>query len=115
MPARPPSVNATPSPMSAVGAPVPGQRSKQPTKSADRLLSLAAAPTFAVMAFLSGIQAGGMPGMACAAAHEASPFTGMVLMYLLMSAFHAVPWLRLITRWRSAAVRPEGHSGNVHG
>ena len=98
--------------MSGVGAPVPGQRSEQPTKSAHCLLSLAAAPTFAVMAFLSGTQAGGMPGMACAAAHV-SPLTGMVLMYLLMSAFHAVPWLRLITR--SAAFRPAGHSGNAHG
>jgi hypothetical protein len=101
--------------MSGVGASVGGQRSEPRTKSAECLLSLAAAPTFAVMAFLGGIQAGGMPGMACAAAHEASPLTGMVLMYLLMSAFHAVPWLRLITRWRSAAVRPERHSGNAHG
>jgi hypothetical protein len=67
------------------------------------LLSLAAAPTFAIMALLSGIQHGGMPDMLCSAAHDASPLTGMVPMYLLMSAFHSAPWLRLITNWRRGA------------
>jgi hypothetical protein len=67
------------------------------------LLSLAAAPTFAIMALVTGIQDGGMPGMLCSAAHDASPLTGMVAMYVLMSAFHSAPWLRLITNWRSGA------------
>jgi hypothetical protein len=80
-----------------------GQRREWPKASADRLLSLAAAPTFAIMALLMGIQDGGMPDMLCSAAHDASPLTGMVPMYLLMSAFHLAPWLRLITSWRSGA------------
>jgi hypothetical protein len=71
--------------------------------SADYLLALAAAPTFAIMALLTGIQDGGMPGMLCSAAHDALPLTGMVPMYLLMSAFHSAPWLRLITNWRRGA------------
>jgi hypothetical protein len=57
-------------------------------------LRLAAAPTFAVMALLSGL--GGPSDMLCAAAH-ASPLSGMVPMYLLMSAFHAGPWLRRLS------------------
>ena len=79
-----------------------GQRREWPKASADRLLSLAAAPTFAIMALLAGIQDGGMPGMLCSIANT-SPLTGMVPMYLLMSAFHSAPWLRLITNWRSGA------------
>jgi hypothetical protein len=70
--------------------------------SADGWLSLAAAPTFAIMALLTGIHAGSMPDMLCAAARDASPMSGMILMYVLMSAFHSAPWLRLISR-RSGA------------
>jgi hypothetical protein len=77
-----------------------GQRREWPKASADCLLALAAAPTFAIMALLTGIQDGGMPGMLCSAAHDASPLTGMVPMYVLMSAFHSAPWLRLITNRR---------------
>jgi hypothetical protein len=61
-------------------------------------LSLAAAPTFAAMALLAGIHGSGMPAMLCAAAPDASPLNGMVPMYLLMSAFHLPPWLRLLSR-----------------
>jgi hypothetical protein len=67
-------------------------------------LSLAAAPTFAIMALLTGL-GGGPPDMFCSAAHEASPLSGMVPMYLLMSAFHSAPWLKLISRRRSGARR----------
>ena len=77
-----------------------GQRREWPKASADCLLVLAPAPTFAIMALLTGIQDGGMPDMLCSAAHDASPLTGMVPMYLLMSAFHSAPWLRLLTNWR---------------
>jgi hypothetical protein len=66
-------------------------------------LCLAAAPTFAVMALLTGVLGGGSPDMLCAAAPGASPLSGMVLMYLLMSAFHLAPWLRLISSRRSGA------------
>ena len=60
-------------------------------------LSLTAAPTFAMMALLTGVFGGGAPDMLCSAMH-ASPLGGMVPMYLLMSAFHLAPWLRLIER-----------------
>lgn len=60
-------------------------------------LSLAAAPTFAVMALLTAVFGGGPLAMLCGAAPEASPLTGMIPMYLLMSAFHAAPWLKLIS------------------
>ena len=63
-------------------------------------LSLAAAPTLAVMALLTATEAGGMSGMMCPAMQGASPLTGMVPMYVLMSAFHSAPWLRLIANWR---------------
>ena len=65
--------------------------------SAVRLLSLAATPTFAVMALLTAVHGDGMPDMICSAMREGSPMTGMVPMYLLMSAFHLAPWLRLLS------------------
>jgi hypothetical protein len=58
-------------------------------------LCLAATPTFAITALLTAVLGGGAPDMLCSAAH-ASPLGGMVPMYLLMSAFHAAPWLKLI-------------------
>jgi hypothetical protein len=58
-------------------------------------LCLAAAPTFALMALLSCIQ-GGDAAMLCMGM-STSPLTGMPAMYLLMSAFHLVPWLRVIS------------------
>jgi hypothetical protein len=69
---------------------------------ADGWLSLAAAPTFAIMALLTGIHPAGMPDMLCSATQDASPLTGMVPMYVLMSAFHCSPWLKLISRRRGA-------------
>ncbi|MGP8121318.1 MAG: hypothetical protein ACLP8B_12480 [Xanthobacteraceae bacterium] len=65
-------------------------------------LCLAAAPTFAIMALLAGV-AGGPPDMICGGA--ASPLSGMAPMYLLMSAFHATPWLKLVSSRRRAARR----------
>ena len=70
--------------------------------SADRWLALTAAPTFAIMALLTGIQDSATPGMLCSAA-DASPLTGMIPMYLLMSAFHSAPWLKLFASRRSGA------------
>jgi hypothetical protein len=72
--------------------------------SAESWLPLAAAPTFAMMALMTGIQDGGMPDMLCLAGHDASPLTGMVPMYVLMSAFHGTPWLKLISSRRSASL-----------
>jgi hypothetical protein len=59
-------------------------------------LALAAAPTFAIMALLVGVSS------------EASPLSGMVVMYVLMAAFETVAWLRLISSRRS--VRREDES-----
>ncbi len=67
-------------------------------------LGLAAAPTFAVMALLTGVL-GGPPNMICATAQEASPLSGTIPMYLLMSAFHSAPWLKLISGRRCSARR----------
>jgi hypothetical protein len=64
-------------------------------------LALAAAPTFAFMALLTAVPGGGPLDMLCSAAPAASPFGGMALMYLLMSAFHLAPWLKLISSRRS--------------
>ena len=58
-------------------------------------LCLAAAPTFAIMALLTGALGGGSPDMLCSAAQDASPLSGMAPMYVLMSAFHSAPWLNL--------------------
>ena len=63
--------------------------------SADRWLSLAAAPTFAVMA-LASILGSSTPDMLCSATPGVSPLSGMVPMYVLMSALHSAPWLKLI-------------------
>ena len=59
-------------------------------------LGLAAAPTFAVMALLTCVP--GADADICSAAHGVSPLSGMVPMYVLMSAFHSAPWLKLISR-----------------
>jgi hypothetical protein len=60
-------------------------------------LYLAATPTFAMMAVLSRVNGGNADGM-CSATQGAWPLDGMVTMYVLMSAFHAGPWLKRILR-----------------
>jgi len=69
-------------------------------------LYLGAAPTFAIMALLTGVVGGGSPDALCSMG-SASPLSGMVPMYVLMSAFHSAPWLKLILRRRSG-----GHSSS---
>ena len=83
-------------------------RREWPKTAADGLLSLAAAPAFAVMALLAAIQDGGMPEILCSAARGFSPLTGMVPMYLLMSAVHLAPWLRLVASWRRGGCQAAG-------
>ena len=64
-------------------------------------LPLAASPTFAAMALLTGLAGGHSAEMLCSDM-QSSPLSGMATMYLLMSVFHATPWLKLIReRWRS--------------
>ena len=64
-------------------------------------LSLVAAPTFALMALLTGVFGSSAMDMVCSPGH-ASVLGGMVPMYLLMSTFHSAPWLKLIARRRGA-------------
>jgi hypothetical protein len=59
------------------------------------LLSLAAAPTFALMALLTGIPDGPAHRL-CAEMQDISPLGGMAPMYLLMCIFHAGPWVKLV-------------------
>jgi hypothetical protein len=79
------------------------KRIPQAALGAANWLSLAAAPTFAIMALLAAVPGGGPPDMLCSAAHGASPLGGMAAMYLLMSAFHSASWLKLIAGRRSGA------------
>jgi len=66
-------------------------------------LGLAAAPTFALMALWSALSSAST-AMRCLPMADASPSGGMATMYLLMSAFHAAPWLKLLSpRWGRAA------------
>ena len=81
-----------------------GSVDEWPKVSAD-WLSLAAAPTFAIMALLTGVLGGGAPDMLCSAMQDGSPLSGMIPMYVLMSAFHSAPWLKLIAGRRSGAHR----------
>ncbi|TCU72453.1 hypothetical protein EDE08_105314 [Bradyrhizobium sp. R2.2-H] len=69
-----------------------------------RWLALAATPTFAIMAVLTVMLDNGSADILCAAGHD-SVLGGMIPMYLLMSAFHASAWLRLIAEWRRAVSR----------
>ena len=73
--------------------------------SADCWLGLAAAPTFAIMALLTGVLGGGPQDMLCSAARDVSSLSGMVPMYLLMSVFHLAPWLKLVSGRRSGSRR----------
>ena len=59
-----------------------------------RWLSLAAAPTFAVMAAVTGLQEAQAGAMVCGPLPAGAPLGGMGGMYLLMSGFHLGPWLR---------------------
>jgi hypothetical protein len=77
-----------------------GRRSDAAAPGAAGWLGLAAAPTFAAMALLTW-GPGADADMMCSAAHGVSPLSGMVPMYVLMSAFHSAPWLKLIScGWR---------------
>jgi hypothetical protein len=57
------------------------------------------------MALVTAALGSGAPDMLCSAMHHASPLGGMVPMYLLMSAFHLPPWLKLVSRQRSVIRR----------
>ncbi|REF73121.1 MULTISPECIES: hypothetical protein [Paracoccus] len=56
-----------------------------------RWLALAAAPCFAVMAWITAAS----PAL-CLSGPGPLPLYGMTMMYLLMALFHLPPWLRLM-------------------
>lgn len=72
-------------------------------------LALIASPIFAVMAVLTSMHGGSTADMFCSAVHM-SPLSGMATMYVLMTAFHAGPWIRLVHKRRADAplFRPRG-------
>jgi hypothetical protein len=60
-------------------------------------LALAASPAFAMMALLTGV-ADDSPANVLCSMSRGLRLSGMPAMYLLMSAFHVAPWLKLIRR-----------------
>jgi hypothetical protein len=66
-------------------------------------LYLAATPTFAAMALLTALNGSPLDGL-CLTGPGAT-LSGMLPMYLFMSAFHARPWLKLIVGRRDAVGR----------
>ena len=60
-------------------------------------LGFAGTPAFAAMALWTYLS-GGRPDVLCGALDGGSPFTGMGAMYVLMSVFHAGPWLMFLAR-----------------
>ena len=77
-----------------------GENGNAAVMKATEFLYLAAAPTFAIMALLTILYGDGPSNMLCSTVGIASPLSGMVPMYVLMSAFHSAPWLKLILRRR---------------
>ena len=63
------------------------------TKDKAGWLTLAASPTFALMALITAVDA--PPLALCAAGMKALPMDGMTAMYFLMSLFHLPAWLNL--------------------
>ena len=57
---------------------------------------------FAIMALLTGVLRSGPQDMLCSG-RDVSSLSGMVPMYLLMSAFHLAPWLKLVSSRRIGA------------
>jgi hypothetical protein len=83
-------------PVNPIGSGRRGADGAATARGAADWLSLAAAPTFATMALVTAGLGGGAEPL-CSAMQHGSLMSGMVPMYLLMSAFHSAPWLRLIS------------------
>ena len=62
-------------------------------RSAAAWLTLAASPSFALMAWFAANNA--PPTALCSSGSSILPIDGMTAMYLLMSLFHLSPWLKL--------------------
>ena len=90
--------------------------SENETTSAADWLRLAAAPTFAAMAMLTGVIGSEKIALVCMTSNGLSWLSGMVPMYLLMSAFHLAPWLTLVANWRQGrhvSRRGPGQAGSL--
>jgi hypothetical protein len=83
---------------------IPRENGTSVSKGAADILYLAAAPSFATMALLTCVLGDGSADVLCSTAGT-SQLNGMAPMYLLMSAFHAAPWLKLISSRGSGAHR----------
>lgn len=59
-------------------------------------ISLAAAPTFAILAALTLYLEARAPGVLCSVTQNASPLNSMAAMYVFMGVSHSTPWLKLI-------------------
>lgn len=84
--------------------------SPRPVVDAAGRLGLAAAPTLALMAWISAV---GSPGMTMCSADSAFVLINdMALMYVLMSLFHLPPWIKLLSarsqRLNTPATQTEG-------
>jgi len=72
------------------------------------ILGLAASPLFALLATVSAVSTSGLS--LCSTTLPLLPINDMALMYLLMSVFHASPWLRLLSqRSRRLGLFPSNH------
>lgn len=79
----------------------PAGNANAKTLGAAAVLCLTAAPTFAIMALLIVCPGSTGSDAICSARQGTSLLSSMVPMYLLMSAFHSVPWLKLVWIWRN--------------
>jgi hypothetical protein len=87
-----------------IGCHATRESSNDVARTAADWLYLAAAPTFAIMALLTGVLGSG-PADALCSMTGVSQLGGMMPMYLLMSAFHFAPWLKLVAGRRRGASR----------
>mgnify|MGYP003585762409 CR=1 FL=1 len=92
-------------PSECAGGAIGSERGHAAALRAADWLCLAAAPSFAIMALLTGVLGGGQPDILCTAAEHTSRLGEMIPMYLLMSAFHSPPWLKLISGRQNGARR----------
>jgi len=99
-----PAANSNSGPSSAATAPpLPtlspqggeGFAAHRAKRSAADWLGLTATPTFALMALGTAVLGGRAPDVLCSVPHAGFALGGMIPMYVLMSAFHAGPWLKL--------------------